>query len=224
MTDSGGKQSDHDKQCHSVHRSTPFGESMRLSGAWRKWLPMRVMAISSSVCSGGYVCGTSASMLRARRKNSAASPRTTCRFTSGLMNRKPSWPTSGIALSVTIRRVFFWQRGSSESQSEIVMETKSLSATLPSNTSRKIWAESRLPRIGWRKSGRNARCTVRKGGSPMMTQLAYKKGRPYLSTLTRRYYRAYDAVFEDSLREGGGAEVDFNLYFVHPDGTSEIVF
>src|SRR5437868_4096956 len=23
MTDSGGKQSDHDKQCHSVHRSTP---------------------------------------------------------------------------------------------------------------------------------------------------------------------------------------------------------
>src|SRR5438445_1159217 len=107
MTDSGGKQSDHDKQCHSVHRSTPFGESMRLSGAWRKWLPMRVMAISSSVCSGGYVCGTSASMLRARRKNSAASPRTTCRFTSGLMNRKPSWPTSGIALSVTIRRVFF---------------------------------------------------------------------------------------------------------------------
>jgi len=58
----------------------------------------------------------------------------------------------------------------------------------------------------------------------MSTKLAYKQGRPYFSTLTRRYYPTYDAAFQDSLRESGGADVDFNLYFVHADGTSEIVF
>lgn len=36
-------------------------------------------------------------------------------------------------------------------------------ATLPSSTSRKVWAESRPARIGWRKSDRNAGCTVRRG-------------------------------------------------------------
>ena len=58
----------------------------------------------------------------------------------------------------------------------------------------------------------------------MSTKLAYKEGRPYFSTLTGCYYRTYDAAFQDSLPEGGGADIDFNLYFVHPDATSEIVF
>jgi hypothetical protein len=58
----------------------------------------------------------------------------------------------------------------------------------------------------------------------MTTKLTYKEGRPYFSTLTSRYYSTYDAAFEDSLRAGGGAEIDFNLYFIHPDGNSEIVF
>jgi len=58
----------------------------------------------------------------------------------------------------------------------------------------------------------------------MRTKLTYKQGRPYFSTLTGRYYPSYDAAFEDSLRAGGGADIDFNLHFVHSDGTSEIVF
>ena len=58
----------------------------------------------------------------------------------------------------------------------------------------------------------------------MTKKLIYEEGRPYFSTLTSRYYSTYDAAFEDSLRAGGNADIDFNLYFVHSDGTSEIVF
>jgi hypothetical protein len=58
----------------------------------------------------------------------------------------------------------------------------------------------------------------------MTAKLAYMEGSPYFSTLTNRYYCCYDAAFEDSLRAGGGAEIDFNLYFIHPDGNAEIVF
>ena len=58
----------------------------------------------------------------------------------------------------------------------------------------------------------------------MRTKLTYKQGRPYFSTLTGRYYPSYDAAFEDSLRAGGGADIDFNLYLVHSDETSEIIF
>jgi hypothetical protein len=57
-----------------------------------------------------------------------------------------------------------------------------------------------------------------------MAQLRFKKGNPYYSTLTRRYYPSYDAAFQDSVREGGGAYVDFNLCYVHPDNTFEYVF
>lgn len=57
-----------------------------------------------------------------------------------------------------------------------------------------------------------------------MRQITYHKGKPYFSTLTKRYYPTYEAAFQDSLREGGGAEIDFNLYFVHPEGSTEIVF
>ncbi len=57
-----------------------------------------------------------------------------------------------------------------------------------------------------------------------MAQLAYHKSNPYFSTLTERYYATYDAAFQESLRAGGGAEIDFNLYLVHPSGKFEIVF
>lgn len=57
-----------------------------------------------------------------------------------------------------------------------------------------------------------------------MAQLAYHKAKPYFSSLTRRYYATYDGAFQDSLRAGGGAEIDFNLYLVHPSGKIEIVF
>lgn len=57
-----------------------------------------------------------------------------------------------------------------------------------------------------------------------MAQLAYHKARPYFSTLTRCYYATYDAAFQDSLRAGGGAEIDFNLYLVLPSGKVEIVY
>lgn len=57
-----------------------------------------------------------------------------------------------------------------------------------------------------------------------MSALTYHKAKPYFSTLTKRYYRTYDAAFQDSLMEGGGAQTDFNLYLVHPEGTAEIVF
>ncbi len=56
-----------------------------------------------------------------------------------------------------------------------------------------------------------------------MSALTYHKTKPYFSTLTKRYYPTY-AAFQDSLREGGGAQIDFNLYLVHPEGTAEIVF
>jgi hypothetical protein len=57
-----------------------------------------------------------------------------------------------------------------------------------------------------------------------MAQLIYHKAKPYFSTLTKRYYVDYDAAFQDSLRAGGGAEIDFNLYLVHLSGKVEIVF
>ena len=57
-----------------------------------------------------------------------------------------------------------------------------------------------------------------------MAKLIYHASKPYFSTLTRRYYPSYDAAFQDSLRDGGGAYNDFNLYLVHPQGTAEIVF
>ena len=57
-----------------------------------------------------------------------------------------------------------------------------------------------------------------------MGELRSRKDKPYFSTLTRRYYSDYDAAFQDSLREGGGASIDFNLYYVHSDGSAELVF
>ena len=57
-----------------------------------------------------------------------------------------------------------------------------------------------------------------------MAKLKFIPGRPYFSTLTSRYYPDYDSAFQDSLREGGGAYVDFNLYYVDLDGKTEIVF
>ena len=57
-----------------------------------------------------------------------------------------------------------------------------------------------------------------------MAQLTYHKAKPYFSSLTKRYYPDYDAAFQGSLRAGGGAEIDFNLYLVHPSGKIEIVF
>ncbi len=57
-----------------------------------------------------------------------------------------------------------------------------------------------------------------------MAQLAYHKAKPYFSSLTNRYYATYDDAFQDSLRAGGGAEIDFNVYLVHPSGKGEIVF
>jgi hypothetical protein len=57
-----------------------------------------------------------------------------------------------------------------------------------------------------------------------MAQFTYYKSKPYFSTLTERYYANYDAAFKDRLRAGGGAEIDFNLYLVHPSGKIEIVF
>jgi hypothetical protein len=50
------------------------------------------------------------------------------------------------------------------------------------------------------------------------------RGKPYFSTLTKRYYPTYDTAFKESLRDGGGAYNDFNLIFVQPDGKTEIVF
>ena len=57
-----------------------------------------------------------------------------------------------------------------------------------------------------------------------MPQISYHKDKPYFSTLTKRYYPTYDAAFEDSLRNGGGADVDFNLYLIRADNSVEIVF
>jgi hypothetical protein len=57
-----------------------------------------------------------------------------------------------------------------------------------------------------------------------MAKLKFHPTKPYFSTLTRQYYPEYDAAFHDSLREGGGAEVDFNIYYIHSDGTTETVF
>jgi hypothetical protein len=57
-----------------------------------------------------------------------------------------------------------------------------------------------------------------------LAKLKYHKRKPYFSTLTKRYYSTYDAAFQESLHSGGGADIDFNLYLVHPDGTAEIVY
>jgi hypothetical protein len=57
-----------------------------------------------------------------------------------------------------------------------------------------------------------------------MSQITSHKGKPCFSTLTRRYYPTYEAAFQNSLREGGGAQIDFNLYLVHPEGSVEIAF
>jgi hypothetical protein len=57
-----------------------------------------------------------------------------------------------------------------------------------------------------------------------MANLKYYEGRPYYSTLTGRYYPDHEEAFRDSKREGGGVYVDFNLYFIHPDGTFEFVY
>jgi hypothetical protein len=56
-----------------------------------------------------------------------------------------------------------------------------------------------------------------------MAQLACHKAKPYFSSLTNRYYATYDDAFQDSLR-GGGAEIDFSVYLVHPSGKGEIGF
>jgi hypothetical protein len=57
-----------------------------------------------------------------------------------------------------------------------------------------------------------------------VAKLKYHKTKPYFSTLTNRYYSTYDAAFRESLRAGGGAYNDFNLYLVHSDGTAEYVY
>jgi len=57
-----------------------------------------------------------------------------------------------------------------------------------------------------------------------MAKLKLIPGKQWFSTLTSRYYPDYDSAFQDSLREGGGAYVDFNLYYVESDGKTEIVF
>ena len=57
-----------------------------------------------------------------------------------------------------------------------------------------------------------------------MPHISYHKGKPYFSTLTKRYYPTYEAALEDSLRNGGGADTDFNLYLVRADNSVEIVF
>jgi len=58
----------------------------------------------------------------------------------------------------------------------------------------------------------------------MKLQLTYFKNKPYFSTLTGKYYSDYNGAFRESLRAGGGAEVDFNLYYIYPAGNFEIVF
>lgn len=57
-----------------------------------------------------------------------------------------------------------------------------------------------------------------------MAKLKFYASKPYFSTLTRQYYPEYDVAFQDSRRHGGGADVDFNIYYINPDGTAEIVF
>ena len=59
---------------------------------------------------------------------------------------------------------------------------------------------------------------------PKMTKLKFIAGKQWYSTLTSRYYRDYDSAFHDSLREGGGAYVDFNIYYIESDGKFEYVF
>lgn len=58
----------------------------------------------------------------------------------------------------------------------------------------------------------------------MKSKLKYFKNKPYFSTLTGKYYPDYDGAFRESLRAGGGARVDFNLYYIHSTGSFEIVF
>lgn len=58
----------------------------------------------------------------------------------------------------------------------------------------------------------------------MKLKLKYDKNKPYFSTLTGKYYPDYDGAFGESLRAGGGAAVDFNLYYIRSSGDFEIVF
>lgn len=55
-------------------------------------------------------------------------------------------------------------------------------------------------------------------------RLRYYKGRTIYSTLTNRYYANFDTAFQCSKKAGGGACVDFNLWFVHSGGSCEIVY
>jgi hypothetical protein len=71
---------------------------------------------------------------------------------------------------------------------------------------------------------RGLKCFAKPDSNESMPQITYHKSKPYFSTLTKRYYPTYDAAFQDSLRNGGGAQTDFNLYLVHPEGNTEIVF
>jgi hypothetical protein len=66
---------------------------------------------------------------------------------------------------------------------------------------------------------------VSAGGTGAVTKkLRYCKSKPYYSTLTGQYYSDYDEAFRATRRAGGGAEVDFNLYYIHPNGSFEIVY
>jgi hypothetical protein len=58
----------------------------------------------------------------------------------------------------------------------------------------------------------------------MAIKLKFYKAKPYFSTLMRRYYSDYTVAFRESLRHGGGAYNDFNLFYVRPDETVEMVF
>jgi hypothetical protein len=57
-----------------------------------------------------------------------------------------------------------------------------------------------------------------------MAKPIYREHEPYFSTLTQRYYPTYDAAWADSLRSGGGADTDFNLFLVHADGSTEFAY
>lgn len=54
-----------------------------------------------------------------------------------------------------------------------------------------------------------------------MVKLKFISSRQYFSTLTSRYSPYYDLAFQDRLREGGGAYVDFNIYYIGSNGKFE---
>lgn len=57
-----------------------------------------------------------------------------------------------------------------------------------------------------------------------MAKLRYFRNKPHYSTLTKQYYASFDLAFQASLRDGGGAYNDFNIYLVKPDGSVEYEF